>query len=523
MATQNVSGQIKLRNDTASNWATENPVLLLGEIGLETDTRKAKIGDGTTAWNGLQYAFTSSASGNYLPLSGGTMTGDITFQDRNRNEYFRMSSPNGQSFKFDAKGNNNFGDGGSIQFDSHNDGSNEIYIDSNGHQNGRAKVVIRGKSNESNQTPEFDFDVGNSQFKIKPNGVEFNNTLVSLDGHTHTEYALSNHTHSDYAASSHNHAASAITSGTLGVARGGTGQTSAVNAANAFLNALSTGSSIPVDADYYISQYVGGGTSTTTYHRRPMSALFSYVTGKQGYKDRTIEYIKGTQTAATASWTGVTKDSALYDGKTIFYYLPYAGVSGTSVTLNLTLSGGGTTGAKAVRYSGTTALTTHYGAGSVVSLTYVQSVDAWCHADYNTNTTYTNMTAAEATTGTATTARSISAKVLHDKIVGTAANSAVYSATSNNVSITLPKSGLYIIYVAAKESSSDNTRFLPACLVDTTVSMACKFDYGNNQPKIKINNQAVSSSRVFTCGLDIGSLGSTTAYVYYQYIGAGAV
>lgn len=47
-----------------------------------------------------------------------------------------------------------------------------------------------------------------------------------------------------------------------------------------FLNLLDTGSSTPTDADYYISQYVGGGTTTTSYHRRPMSALWSYVKGK---------------------------------------------------------------------------------------------------------------------------------------------------------------------------------------------------------------------------------------------------
>ena len=68
--------------------------------------------------------------------------------------------------------------------------------------------------------------------------------------------------------------------GTLGVGKGGTGQTSAKNAANAFLNALDTGGSNPVDADYYISQYVGGGTTTTTYHRRPVSALYNYIKGK---------------------------------------------------------------------------------------------------------------------------------------------------------------------------------------------------------------------------------------------------
>ena len=49
---------------------------------------------------------------------------------------------------------------------------------------------------------------------------------------------------------------------------------------NAAINLLDTGSSTPVDGDYYISQYVNGGTTTTTYHRRPMSALASYVRTK---------------------------------------------------------------------------------------------------------------------------------------------------------------------------------------------------------------------------------------------------
>lgn len=46
----------------------------------------------------------------------------------------------------------------------------------------------------------------------------------AASSHTHTEYATSDHTHS-YAASSHNHSASNITTGTLPLARGGTGQT----------------------------------------------------------------------------------------------------------------------------------------------------------------------------------------------------------------------------------------------------------------------------------------------------------
>lgn len=47
---------------------------------------------------------------------------------------------------------------------------------------------------------------------------------------------------------------------------------------NTMINALTTGASTPTDADYYVSQYVGGGTST--FHRRPMSTLWAYIKSK---------------------------------------------------------------------------------------------------------------------------------------------------------------------------------------------------------------------------------------------------
>lgn len=46
---------IQLRRDTAANWTSANPVLAAGQPGFETDTRKWKVGDGTTAWNSLAY------------------------------------------------------------------------------------------------------------------------------------------------------------------------------------------------------------------------------------------------------------------------------------------------------------------------------------------------------------------------------------------------------------------------------------------------------------------------------------
>lgn len=44
------------KRDTAANWTTNDPTLLSGEIGYETDTGKFKMGDGTTAWTSLEYA-----------------------------------------------------------------------------------------------------------------------------------------------------------------------------------------------------------------------------------------------------------------------------------------------------------------------------------------------------------------------------------------------------------------------------------------------------------------------------------
>jgi hypothetical protein len=47
---------IRLRRDTAANWAAVNPVLALAEPGLEIDTNSIKYGNGVTAWNSLPYA-----------------------------------------------------------------------------------------------------------------------------------------------------------------------------------------------------------------------------------------------------------------------------------------------------------------------------------------------------------------------------------------------------------------------------------------------------------------------------------
>lgn len=99
---------------------------------------------------------------------------------------------------------------------------------------------------------------------------------------------------------------------------------------------------------------------------------------------RITEFIVGSQTATTGSWTGVTKDNSLYDGKNINYFLPYAGSGNAS--LNLTLANGTTTGAKPVYLSGTSYVTTHYAANSCINMTYNATKGAWfVNADRDAN------------------------------------------------------------------------------------------------------------------------------------------
>lgn len=55
MAQKNINARIQQRYDTAAHWTSANPVLLSGELGIESDTGLIKIGDGSTNWNSLIY------------------------------------------------------------------------------------------------------------------------------------------------------------------------------------------------------------------------------------------------------------------------------------------------------------------------------------------------------------------------------------------------------------------------------------------------------------------------------------
>ena len=55
--------QIQFRNDTAANWTSANPILAVGELGLESDTGQYKIGNGVATWTARPYGGVDGADG----------------------------------------------------------------------------------------------------------------------------------------------------------------------------------------------------------------------------------------------------------------------------------------------------------------------------------------------------------------------------------------------------------------------------------------------------------------------------
>ena len=73
-----VKVQIQQRVDTASNWTNANPTLLAGEVGHESDTKKYKLGDGSTAWTSLDYVGGGAESATWLTENDATVSTSYT-------------------------------------------------------------------------------------------------------------------------------------------------------------------------------------------------------------------------------------------------------------------------------------------------------------------------------------------------------------------------------------------------------------------------------------------------------------
>ena len=94
---------MQMRSDAEDNWKANDPLLMIGELGLTTDGAnkgRFKIGDGMTAWSGLDYSGGTTPSGDQyvtidmlengdvsLPIAKGNQSGGIVSSSNENSIY----------------------------------------------------------------------------------------------------------------------------------------------------------------------------------------------------------------------------------------------------------------------------------------------------------------------------------------------------------------------------------------------------------------------------------------------------
>ena len=76
MATKTLNARLKIWVDTPTNWSSNNPSLLAGEVGIvkENNNYRMKIGDGSTPWNSLPFY-----DGNIIVSNLAPTTSDLSY------------------------------------------------------------------------------------------------------------------------------------------------------------------------------------------------------------------------------------------------------------------------------------------------------------------------------------------------------------------------------------------------------------------------------------------------------------
>lgn len=85
--------KIQLRHDTAANWTSVNPVLLEGEVGIETDTKKFKVGDGVTNWTSLAYGNADTEAIEQLEQDYGSLVDKVDNLEDNAITLDKINTP----------------------------------------------------------------------------------------------------------------------------------------------------------------------------------------------------------------------------------------------------------------------------------------------------------------------------------------------------------------------------------------------------------------------------------------------
>ena len=255
-----INAKHQQRHDTEANWTSKDPVLLDGEMGFVTGTQKYKIGDGTSKWSALAY-HTSLTDSEKSKLDGIATGANKTTVDS------ALSSTSTNPVQ--NKVINNALNGKANSTHIHDD---RYYTET------EINSKLSGKS-DMNHTHSQYYDSGVSRkantFLAAPNGKDGTasfRVLSAADIPTITKSKISDfaHSHSDLYYSKTD----------VDTKLSGKANTNHSHDLSTMINGLGEATATPSDADYFVSQYAGGGTTNTSYYRRPVSALWNFIKSK---------------------------------------------------------------------------------------------------------------------------------------------------------------------------------------------------------------------------------------------------
>lgn len=148
---------------------------------------KLKIGDGSTSWNSLGYV----GEGQYLPLSGGTLTGDLTFSN-----FGIISSSAKPGSIVDFKIGSTGGYGGVITFVTTRYPDGVCYITDAAGNPASAGLYMNGYGIYNLRTPVSDTAAANKRYvddQVATNQTQLNNKLPLSGGTMAGNINMNNH------------------------------------------------------------------------------------------------------------------------------------------------------------------------------------------------------------------------------------------------------------------------------------------------------------------------------------------
>lgn len=461
-----INARVKHKRDTASNWASKNPVLLEGEIIIVDDggTMRLKMGDGSTAYSKLPFydapatAHIANKSNPHGVTKAQLGLGDVD----NTSDAAKPVSTAQQIAIEDAK---KAGTDAQSDIDSHTANKSNPHgvtksqvglgnVDNTADANKSVKYATTAGSltNLTATVTELNILDGVTATTTELNYVDgvTSNIQTQLNGKLSTSGtaakatadAKGNNIENTYATKSELTTHTGNTSNPHSVTKAQVGLGNVDNTADANKSvkyATSAGTLTNLTATVSELNILDGVTATAAEINK-LDGLTA-TTAELNYVDGVTSAIQ-TQLNAKLDATAQAADSAKLGGTAASSYAKLASPTFTGTPKAPTAAAGTNTTQVATTAFVTTAISGKANASDLATVAtsgaysdlsgtptslpanggnadtvggFTVGVDVPANAKF-TDTTYTAMTADEATTGTATTARSITAKVLHDKI-----------------------------------------------------------------------------------------------------------